>query len=103
MQVGKEVDIKWTNELRNPVTGECLSHLLPVDQTLHWANPAVSGRRCRGGSTRPDGLPALHACNHTQPSATPCLGIVRAAFGTNPAQTHTCTATEADRHGGYRQ
>jgi spore coat protein A len=34
----KPVRVKWINDLVNP-TGNYLSHLLPVDQTLHWANP----------------------------------------------------------------
>ena len=31
--------MKWINELKDPSTGKFLPHLLPVDQTLHWANP----------------------------------------------------------------
>lgn len=31
--------IKWVNNLKDPLTGNFLPHLLPVDQTLHWANP----------------------------------------------------------------
>ena len=34
---GVPVDIRWTNGLVGP--GGPLPHLLPVDQTLHWANP----------------------------------------------------------------
>ena len=34
----RPVRIKWINELVNP-NGGYLSHLLPVDPTLHWANP----------------------------------------------------------------
>jgi spore coat protein A len=33
------VRVKWINNLKDPVTGKFLPHLLPVDQTLHWANP----------------------------------------------------------------
>jgi bilirubin oxidase len=33
------VRVKWINDLKDPVTGAYLPHLLPVDQTLHWANP----------------------------------------------------------------
>ena len=42
------VRIKWINELVD-ADGNYLSHLLPVDQTLHWANPpgGVSGRDSR--------------------------------------------------------
>ncbi len=38
-QVGSAVKVKWVNDLKHPVTGNFLPHLLPVDQTLHWANP----------------------------------------------------------------
>jgi bilirubin oxidase len=31
--------VKWINDLKNPTTGAYLPHILPVDQTLHWANP----------------------------------------------------------------
>ncbi len=33
------VRVKWVNELVD-AAGRALPHLLPVDQTLHWANPA---------------------------------------------------------------
>ncbi len=43
------VRVKWINELKDPYTGNFLPHLLPVDQTLHWANPpgGVEGRDMR--------------------------------------------------------
>jgi FtsP/CotA-like multicopper oxidase with cupredoxin domain len=57
------VNVRWINDLVsiNPATGfpcngaDCprtsLDHLLPIDQTLHWANPT---RDCRDGSVRTD-------------------------------------------------
>src|SRR4030095_8009140 len=41
----RRVRIKWINELVD-ANGSYLPHLLPVDQTLHWANPpgGVAGR-----------------------------------------------------------
>jgi spore coat protein A len=48
------VRVKWVNDLKDPRTGNFLRHLLPVDQTLHWANPpqhCADGTRmtdCRG-------------------------------------------------------
>jgi FtsP/CotA-like multicopper oxidase with cupredoxin domain len=44
----KPVRIKWINELVD-ANGNYLPHLLPVDQTLHWANPpgGVNGRDSR--------------------------------------------------------
>jgi len=35
----KAVHVKWINDLKDPSTGAFLPHLLPVDPTLHWANP----------------------------------------------------------------
>ncbi|MFA7403615.1 MAG: multicopper oxidase [Pelobacteraceae bacterium] len=32
--------VKWVNNLKDPLTGKFLPHILPIDQTLHWANPA---------------------------------------------------------------
>jgi spore coat protein A len=44
--VDKPVTVKWINGLTK-TNGEFLPHLLPVDQTLHWANP---GGHCVGGT-----------------------------------------------------
>jgi len=59
------VDVRWINELvadpdackqsATPATDPAcnhIPHLLPVDQTLHWANP--SRQQCRDGSYRTD-------------------------------------------------
>lgn len=35
----KDVQVLWRNRLVDPDTGNPLPHLLPVDPTLHWANP----------------------------------------------------------------
>jgi spore coat protein A len=48
------VAVRWINGLVDPKTGRFLPPLLPVDQTLHWANPpqlCIDGTRrtdCRG-------------------------------------------------------
>ena len=34
----RPVQVKWTNDLKDR-NGNFLPHLLPVDQTVHWANP----------------------------------------------------------------
>jgi len=44
------VNVRWINDLMDG-NGDCLQHLLPIDQTLHWANPPQD---CRDGSTRTD-------------------------------------------------
>jgi FtsP/CotA-like multicopper oxidase with cupredoxin domain len=40
-EVEMPVRVKWVNDLKDPLTGNFLPHLLPVDQTLHWANPPM--------------------------------------------------------------
>src|SRR6266508_1485740 len=44
-QVNRPVRVKWINDLKD-ASGNYLPHLLPVDPTLHWANPpgGVQGR-----------------------------------------------------------
>jgi spore coat protein A len=49
-QWNRPVRIKWINELVD-ANGNFLPHLLPVDQTLHWANPPGGEA---GRDTRPD-------------------------------------------------
>lgn len=50
-RVKKPVRVKWINDLKDRNTGAFLPHLLPVDQTLHWANP---GKECLDGSQKTD-------------------------------------------------
>ena len=47
-QVNRPVRVKWINDLKD-ADDNYLPHLLPVDQTLHWANPpgGVRGRDSR--------------------------------------------------------
>jgi len=58
-EVDRPVRVKWINDLKDPKTGKFLPHLLPVDQTFHWANPpkdCIDGSRqtdCRGKSQAP--------------------------------------------------
>jgi spore coat protein A len=49
--VNRPVRVKWINDLKDPVTGHFLPHLLPIDQTLHWANPP---QECANGAPRTD-------------------------------------------------
>src|SRR4030095_8331820 len=48
--VDRPVMVKWINDLVDSEVN-FLHHLLPVDQTLHWANPPQD---CAEGSPRPD-------------------------------------------------
>ncbi len=45
------VGVRWINDLVDPATGNCLQHFLPIDQTLHWANPSMD---CRSGAGTTD-------------------------------------------------
>jgi hypothetical protein len=53
----KPARVKWINDLKDPVTGNYLPHLLPVDPTLHWANPpgGTDGRDMRPTFTETPG------------------------------------------------
>ena len=48
-KAGTPVRVKWINDLKD-ASGNFLPHLLPVDQTLHWANPPGGDA---GRDTRP--------------------------------------------------
>ncbi len=50
----KNLRVKWINDLKNQ-NGKFFPHLLPVDQTLHWANPPgdVGGTDMRGMDPTP--------------------------------------------------
>jgi spore coat protein A len=45
------VSVKWINGLVDE-NGDYLPHLLPIDQTIHWANPPATD--CKDGSNRTD-------------------------------------------------
>ncbi len=49
--IDKFTTVTWINDLKDPVTGEFLPHLLPIDRTLHWANPEAN---CISGAPRTD-------------------------------------------------
>ncbi len=57
------VRVKWINDLVD-ANGNYLPHLLPVDQTLHWANPP-------GGTTGRDTRPDFHRTANPRPLHRP--------------------------------
>jgi FtsP/CotA-like multicopper oxidase with cupredoxin domain len=70
----KTTKVKWINGLVD-ANGNYLPHLLPVDQTLHWANPpgGIAGRDTHGtnGSAYMGPVPAVihvHGAHTTQES-----------------------------------
>jgi FtsP/CotA-like multicopper oxidase with cupredoxin domain len=78
-KANKPVRVQWINGLVG-ADGAFLPHLLPVDQTLHWANPP-------GGSAGRDG----HSMN-----PNPYLGPV-------PMVTHVHGAHTTDESDGYAE
>jgi len=76
-----DVDVRWINDLVDR-KGRYLEHLLPVDQTVHWANPPM---QCISG-----------------PSRTDCAGISPSPYeGPVPIVTHVHGAHVQPDSDGY--
>jgi FtsP/CotA-like multicopper oxidase with cupredoxin domain len=69
----KPVRIKWINELVD-ANGNYLPHILPVDQTLHWANPP-------GGATGRDTRPTFTETPGPYTGPVPMVTHVHGAVG----------------------
>jgi spore coat protein A len=69
----RPVRIKWINELTDE-NGHYLPHLLPVDQTLHWANPP-------GGTTGRDMRPTFTETPGRYTGPVPIVTHVHGAVG----------------------
>jgi spore coat protein A len=67
------VRVKWINELLD-ANGNFLPHLLPVDPTLHWANPA-------GGTEGRDTRPTLTSTPGRYTGPVPIVTHVHGAVG----------------------
>lgn len=81
---GVMTKVRWINDLVNPVTKEFLPHLLQVDQTLHWANPAAIG------------------CTDSPTNRTDCRTINPAPYrGPVPIVTHVHGAHVNPQSDGY--
>jgi spore coat protein A, manganese oxidase len=80
--------IKWINNLKDPETGHYLPHLLPIDQTLHWANPEQL-ECAHGGGAHPD-------CRPLHPPQTSYTGPV-------PIVTHLHGAHVTPESDGFPQ
>jgi FtsP/CotA-like multicopper oxidase with cupredoxin domain len=71
--VGRPVRVKWINELVDE-HGKYLEHLLPVDPTLHWANPP-------GGMHGRDTRPSFDATPGRYTGPVPMVTHVHGAVG----------------------
>jgi bilirubin oxidase len=81
-KVNKPVRVKWINDLKD-TNGNFLPHLLPVDPTLHWANPP-------GGIMQRDSRP------HFMETPGPYTGPV-------PIVTHVHGAHVGEESDGYAE
>ncbi|HSG14433.1 MAG TPA: hypothetical protein VLA22_11245, partial [Gaiellaceae bacterium] len=72
-QHGRPVRVKWINDLKN-ASGGYLPHLLPVDPTLHWANPP-------GGTTGRDTRPTFTSTPDPYDGPVPMVTHVHGAVG----------------------
>jgi FtsP/CotA-like multicopper oxidase with cupredoxin domain len=69
----RPVRVKWINDLLD-TNGDYLPHLLPVDQTLHWANPP-------GGSMGRDTRPTFDSTPGPYTGPVPIVTHVHGAVG----------------------
>ena len=72
-KVGTPVRVKWINDLKD-ADGNYLPHLLPVDPTLHWANPP-------GGTHQRDSRPTFTATPGPYTGPVPIVTHVHGAVG----------------------
>jgi FtsP/CotA-like multicopper oxidase with cupredoxin domain len=72
-QAGRPVRIKWINDLKD-AAGNYLPHLLPVDPTLHWANPP-------GGTMHRDTRPTFTTTPGRYTGPVPMVTHVHGAVG----------------------
>lgn len=73
-QAGRPVRVKWINDLVDAATGNYLPHLLPVDPTLHWANPP-------GGTAARDTRPPFTSTPGPYTGPVPIVTHVHGAVG----------------------
>jgi FtsP/CotA-like multicopper oxidase with cupredoxin domain len=72
-KAGRPVRVKWINDLKD-ASGNFLPHLLPVDPTLHWANPP-------GGAMGRDMRPTFTTTPGAYTGPVPMVTHVHGAVG----------------------
>ena len=93
---GRPVRVKWINELVKP-DGNFRPHLLPVDQTLHWANPP-GGIHGRDGARHATTTRTAARCR-SSPTCTAATATSRATATPRPG---TCRRRATSRAGYAR-
>jgi spore coat protein A, manganese oxidase len=76
----RPVRVKWINELVDDVSGNFLPHLLPVDPTLHWANPPQGSDPAYGVGRR-DSRPTFSETPGRYTGPVPIVTHVHGAVG----------------------
>ena len=79
--VDRPVRVKWVNELVD-ANGNFLPHLLPVDPTLHWANPG-------GGATGRDSRPEFAATPGPYTGPVPIVVHLHGGHNTEESDGYT--------------
>ena len=79
-QAGRPVRIKWINELVDR-DGNYLPHLLPVDPTLHWANPPQGSDPAAYGTGGRDTRPTFTETPGPYTGPVPMVTHVHGAVG----------------------
>jgi spore coat protein A len=74
------VRVKWINDLVDPATGNYRPHLLPVDPTLHWANPPQGNDPAYGTGVR-DTRPTFTSTPGPYTGPVPMVTHVHGAVG----------------------
>ncbi len=77
---GRPVRIKWINELVD-ANGNYLPHLLPVDPTLHWANPPNGTNPSVNGTGTRDSRPTFTSTPGRYTGPVPIVTHVHGAVG----------------------
>ncbi len=72
-KAGRPVEVKWINELVD-ADGNYLPHILPVDPTLHWANPP-------GGKDGRDTRPTFNTTPGRYTGPVPMVSHLHGAVG----------------------
>ena len=86
-RANRRVNVRWINDLLDKTTGKFLPHLLPVDQTLHWANPPQD---------------CMNVIPGTSSTGTDCMGNNPAPYtGPVPIVTHVHGAHVDPASDGY--
>ncbi len=78
-QAGRPVRVKWINDLKD-ANGNYLPHLLPVDPTLHWANPSQGSDPAYGMGAK-DTRPTFTSTPAAYTGPVPTVPHVHGAVG----------------------